>query len=454
MATRAVGTARARASAVPVQTGLAALWPWGLITCGMVLGYLLFGRTFAYLGLPMVSGQLPPIFIGEIVLLSFLFLKPEVTWYRALDGLVRRTLISGVAWGLYLVAAYGLFVAIRGAFAGYPKTIIAQELVFNVYPLYVLLGLWLGEQYPDLLSRFIRVLAWANGIYGLAYIGFLNGVIRSLPGAPIDIPLFGKPWGQAVAVLGLLALERNLRKHWLPFTMNAAVVLLSQTRAHWAGLLLALPLWGLMTRRFGKLVIVSGSFIVLLVVGYATDVTVPSVTGVNYSARDILAGAVAPFDEQLAARYSESARHFAGTADWRRDWWRGIWQATIQDPVTFTMGHGYGFQLTSTADLGSSDPTLRTPHNVFFFALGYGGWFGVLTYAFLMAALGRLLWRAYRRTGQAFGLPFLVLCIGIASFTNFMETPFAAIPFYVIVGMSAAPALRPRTDEAPAALLA
>lgn len=446
MATRTARIPSRTATSVPVSTGVGPLWPWGLLTCGMVLGYLLFGRTFAYLGLPMASAQLPPIFIGEIVLLSFLFLKPEVSWYRALDGLVRPLPLSGVSWGLYLVAAYGLFTAIRGVFAGYPTTAIAQELVFNIYPFYVLLGLWLGEQHPDLLSRFIRLLAWANGIYGLAYIGFLNGIVTSLPGAPIDIRLFGKPWGQAIAVLGLLALDKNLRKNWIPFTLNAAVVLGSQTRAHWAGLLLALPLWGLMTRRFGKLVVVAGSFIVLLVIGYVTDFTVPSVTGVNYSARDILAGAVAPFDEEVAARYSESARHFAGTVDWRKDWWRGIWDASTQDLTTFTIGHGYGFQLTSTADLGSSDPSLRTPHNVFFFALGYGGWLGVLTYAFLLIALGRLLWRAFRRSGQAFGVPFLALCVGIASFTNFMETPFAAIPFYVIAGMAAASALRGARD--------
>jgi hypothetical protein len=60
----------------------------------------------------------------------------------------------------------------------------------------------------------------------------------------------------------------------------------------------------------------------------------------------------------------------------------------------------------------------------------------------LLLSLGSLLWRADRMTGVAFGVPFLVLSTAVATFSNFYETPFAAIPLWVITGMCIAPVVR------------
>jgi hypothetical protein len=84
----------------------------------------------------------------------------------------------------------------------------------------------------------------------------------------------------------------------------------------------------------------------------------------------------------------------------------------------------------------------RTPHSVFYYALGYTGWVGVALFALLQFAILRLLWRSYRITGQAAGVAWWVMQMVMASFQEGFETPFHAVPFYLLAGITMAPALR------------
>jgi hypothetical protein len=52
-----------------------------------------------------------------------------------------------------------------------------------------------------------------------------------------------------------------------------------------------------------------------------------------------------------------------------------------------------------------------------------------------------MLWRAYRLTGQAFGLAIWVVTLIEAFFGNVMETPAGAIPLYLTIGMIVGPTL-------------
>jgi hypothetical protein len=97
------------------------------------------------------------------------------------------------------------------------------------------------------------------------------------------------------------------------------------------------------------------------------------------------------------------------------------------------------------------DRGTRTPHSVFFYALGYTGWVGVVLFAILQVAILRLLWRSYRITGQAAGLAFWVMAMARASFEEGFEAPFRAIPFYLLMGMSMAPALGQAMNHGAAA---
>jgi hypothetical protein len=83
---------------------------------------------------------------------------------------------------------------------------------------------------------------------------------------------------------------------------------------------------------------------------------------------------------------------------------------------------------------------LRTPHNIFYFALGYSGWVGVCIFFALQISCFMMLWRLYRLTGQAYGLAAWASTIFAAFFGNVLETPSGAIPFYLIIGLLVAPA--------------
>lgn len=414
---------------------------WAIITFLLLIGYLTFTRSFAYLGLPMVGAPIP-LYVGEAVLLAFLVFKIRESLSRLISGLITRMATSSVSWMIYLFLVYGGFETFRGVYLdSWPVLTALQTSVFNIYPLFFFFGLWIGEQYPTFLRTFIWALAWVGGIYGIAWILVLTQVIVYLPGTP-GVPVFGQPASAYIAIFGLLCFESLRLKMWIPLILNGIVLLGLQVRGGWAGFLLGMVAWTFITRRFGRMGIASVAIVGLLMFAYVFNVTLPATGRGNrgdISARNIVAAVVAPFDRDAAAEYSPSARRYAGTAEWRTDWWRAIWRSVHDDPVRFVIGHGYGFSLRDLVPFLQDETELRTPHNVFFYALGYGGWLGVLLFVGLLGALARLLWRVYRLTGNPFGLVFMAVSIGVASFGDFFETPFGGIPFFIITGLCAAP---------------
>jgi hypothetical protein len=406
------------------------------VTLFVIGGYLVLQRSFAYLGIPAVN-----LFVGEVLLVVFLLFRPQVSVRRFVETLLHPSQLGAVAWAMFLLLLYGLILAVRGYVAGYPRLLVFQELVFNIYPLYILLGLWLGERDPRLLERFMVGVAWVVGIYGMLYVTVLNDSATAIPGT--GLLLFRAPIGQSAVLLALVAFRPKGARMWVPFALNLLVLLGIQNRAAYAGLAAGMIVWAVMSKRVGRMLLMTSVVVALLAVAWVLDLRIELAKGASeYSARNVAAAVIAPFDEDTAASLSPDARSFAGTVEWRRAWWTGIWDGTHADVVRTAIGTGYGFELSSDAVLRSSSPDLRTPHNWFMYALGYGGWIGVLLFVFLLLSLGLLLWRADRITGVSFGLPFLVLSTTVATFSNFYETPFAAIPVWVIAGMSIAPALR------------
>jgi hypothetical protein len=428
--------AAGRARGVAKATTDAGVRRWAIATMFVVGGYMVFQRPFAYLGVPGV-----PLFVGEMMLAAFFVFRPKVSGHRLMMALTEPSPLGALAWSMLLLVAYGLVLAIRGDAAGYPRRLLVQELVFNIYPLYLLLGIWLAEHDPRLLERFMLGLAWVNGIYGVLYMAVLNQTLLTLPGT--NVLLFRSPLGQSALLLALMAFRPKGYKMAVPFILNLVILLGIQSRASYAGFAIGLAVWAILSKRIGQTIAVIAVVASLLGAAWILDLRIEFARGASeYSARNIAAAVIAPFDEQTAARYSEDARNFSGTTEWRKTWWAGIWNTVHSTPTLTAFGPGYGFELTSTADLRSSEDDLRTPHNWFMYALGYGGWLGVLSFVFLLLALGHLLWRTFRLTGQAFGLAFLASSVTIATFSNYFETPYAAIPVWVITGMAAAPALR------------
>lgn len=403
---------------------------WDRLAALQVIGYLAMTRSFAYLGVAPLK-----IFIGELVLGSFL-----ISHCREIINLwTRATLhgspLSGFCISLLLFVLYGVVELARGIALEHPPFIAFQNFVFNLYPLYCFLGLWVGWSNPWILGRIAAGLAWFNGIYGLAYVLALHRSTLVIPGSD-KVALFGQPSGSAIAILGMLCFGRLGMGCWIPLVLNSMVMVGVQVRAEWLGFLVGLCLWGLATRNIVKLLGGFAAISALLAVGFVTDVKIPGpeTRGGDVSARALVGRILAPVDKEMAREYNPDANGLAGTVSWRKKWWSAIWDAVHQEHITTLLGMGYGYPLSYLVPY-IRESRVRSPHNFFYYALGYSGWMGVFLFGLLQSQLGLLAWQALRTTGQAFGIVLWGYCLSSAFFSNSFETPFGAIPFYLLISL-------------------
>jgi hypothetical protein len=253
-----------------------------------------------------------------------------------------------------------------------------------------------------------------------------------------------------VAILGLLCFVRNLSAPWVIVVLglNVFTSLVWQVRAEWLGLGLGLLVWGLLTGRLGRVVAVGMAGLLVLGMIEFFDIGLVSRTGGSVSLSETLGRFIAPIDLELAKAVDPEAGRHVGTAEWRELWWQQIWASVHSTPMLEAFGHGYGFDLFGLAPpevrSGQEDWDVRTPHSVFYYSLGYTGWVGVALFSFLQFAILSLLWRSYRVTGQPAGVVFWVVGIAMANFEAGFDTPYRAIPFYLLAGMAIAPGLRSR----------
>ncbi len=418
---------------------------WPRIVCLLIVGYLSVSRSFAYLGVPAWQ-----LFVGEVVFAFLLLFGPKIQnrrWMLVVLKLpgMRRFLNW---YGLFL--AYGILEVFRGIDAGYPPLTVIRDLAFNYYPFYFFLGLWAGLVKPDLLPRVLRGFAWFNGIYGVLFILYLNRLEWFMPGVSAEVapvPIFGQPMYSFVALLGLLAYEKSVSRNWYLWLLNGFVMLGMQIRGEWVAFAVGVVIWGVLTRQ-GRRVMQAGAVMGLLfALMYVTDLRLPSPQGrseYDISARHLVDRAMAPFradvEDQKAAAGSEGADPREATFIFRTVWWMAIWDSVHADLRTAGLGHGYGFPLGDLVPYLKGD-FIRTPHNTFFYALGYTGWIGVVLFTLFQFAIFRLLWDAYRADGEPFGIILWATMLIFSLATAFFEAPYGAIPFYLLAGCSCAPLL-------------
>ncbi len=421
----------------------ASMTPWGKWVFILLIGSA-FGRTFYYIGVPQAK-----VFLGEITLACFMLLRPRVlldNWFRAIT---ERSPLTPFAVLLFFSVLYGAAEVGLGLSAGYPVLIALQNVVFNLYPVYFFLGLWVGAEHPTMLQKTIRWWGFLLAVYGPLYTVVLNKIRLAYPGAP-EVPLFPQPGGGGIIMLGLLALERRPGRFWPLMVFAATLLLATQVRAEWLGTIVAFVIWGLLERKIGRVAQAFGLIAALLLVGYVTDFSLPGAAerGGSVSSREIVARAVSSVDPELAQDLtaSKNTGFYAGTISWRTHWWAAIWDSVSPDYGLdrALLGNGYGFPLKDLVPY-TRHLNIRTPHNIFYYALGYTGWIGVVLFFGLQAALFGLLWRVYRLTGQSFGIAVLVMTLLTAFFGNSYESPTGAIPFYLLMGLVIGPALCRRT---------
>lgn len=407
---------------------------WLRVVSFLVVGYLCMSRSFAYLGIPPWH-----LFVGEVVLGCFLLCGPRADSGRWPWVAMKDPSLQKLTRLLTILLAYGIFQVFRGTREGYPLLTAARDLAFDCYPLYVFLGIWVGMRSTHFLPKLMRAVAWVNGLYGLAFVLFLGNVGWTIPGVPeevTEVTLFGQPLASAISLIGLLAFESKLGGVWYLFVLNLFALLGMRIRGEWLAFAVGLLLWGWLTKRLRRLTAVVAYVLLFIALMYAIDFKVPApeTRGVGtISVRDLVGRAVAPVNPDLASKYTEDYQDALDSTLWRTVWWAEIWISVHENPVRALLGFGYGFP---TGDLVPylKGQFIRTPHNFFLYALGYTGWLGVALFFVFQAELVRLLWRVWNHTGQPFGILFWTTSLVFASFIAFFETPYSAIPFYLIVG--------------------
>ena len=424
---------------------------WEKFSIILIIGYLCMFRSFSYLGLPWWH-----IYIGELALAAFLFFSPSTpqgAWLLLAQRIRRldrfRTLVL-------LLLAFGGFEALRGMARGYSALTVLRDTGFNYYPLYFFLGIWLGLRNFNFLRQVIRSLAWFNGCYGACNVLLLSRIPWSLPGtgdAASPVPLFSEPSGAAaVALLGLIVFEPRLQRVWHLIALNAFVLLGLQVRGEWLGFAVGVIVFAWLTRKLKYLATATVPLFVLIGLMYVANISLQSplgrgdnvgASGTRISAYYLIARAIAPISKDLAGNLApdEEVRFAAGTADWRLLWWANIWGAVHANWSSALFGLSYGYPIADLNPLLQPGTFIQTPHSVFFYTLGFSGWLGVLLFTLLQVEIAGLLWRAYRITREPFGLVCYAALLAMAVFEPSFEAPYGAIPFFLLVGAAAAPAL-------------
>lgn len=418
---------------------------WLRIACVLIVGYLSLSRAFAYLGIPPWN-----VFIGEAVLVLLFLWGPRSRAGRWPWVATKLPELKRFSTWYALFVGFGIAQVFHGVWEGNPPLIALRDLAFNYYPMYFFLGLWGGTRRPDLLPRLIRGFAWFNGVYGALYLLFLDRVEWFVPGVNreiVPVPIFAQPIYSFVALLGLMAYEKKLWRSWYLLLLNAFVMLGMQFRAEWLAFTVGVVTWCVLTRQ-GKRLLQTGAILAsLLTLMYLSSfsLTSPQSRGEEkFSVRQLTGRALAPFHTELSnmslASGAEGAIPEEATIAFRTVWWLAIWDSVHENPRTWIWGHGYGFPLTDLVPYLRGEFT-RTPHNEFFYALGYTGWVGVILFLVLQAEILRLLWKAKRTTGEPFGAVYWMAAMTYGMFFALCETPYGAVPFYLITGWVAAPAI-------------
>jgi hypothetical protein len=358
----------------------------------------------------------------------------------------RRNQLHEFAWPLLISLLYGIAELINGiVFQGYDTSYAFKILLFNIMPVYVFLGAWIGFRHPGFMRLNIRFAAWQMVFYAPLYFLVLSKLNLTVGDPDSGFTLLGNPGTGSVPLLGLLAYETNLAQFWAPILVLSCLTIANQERADWLGLGLALVLWGKLAHRMSRVFTVLGTITVVLLFAALIDLKLPPIPGRGgeLSARGTIArmaGSISPELAEAAADNRGDAAFYYGTVFWRKRWWAAIREEISKDPRTIIFGFGYGYPLAKLADQGTMAQGTRSPHSIFYFTLAYSGAVGVGIFFWLEFCIFRLLYRVYRVTGQIYGLAYFAYQFSGAFFGNSLETP-AGVIFYTTLGLCVGPML-------------
>ena len=417
-----------------------------LVLGGLLLGYAVFGKLVAYLGIP-------PLFVGEIVLFAGCLVAVRTGCLPAsLASTASVLLLIAMAWvtlrTLPYAPLYG-FNALR-------DSVIVMYGTFAFIVIALLLEN--GRRVASALhyySKFVAVFIPASPImFALAY--YPEGALR-----------FVRPGEVAVHMAGatMFALAGFRRLSPLALIALVAGLLMSISMSRGALLAYVVPVV-LGTLLLGKareliMVMVAGLLIVATAYGIETAFTDLQIAQRNSVDRTL---SVRQIVENATSIFSQSSNQTESTKTWRLDWWNIIIDDTFFGPHFWT-GRGFGLNLADADGFWDGDnpdaPPLRSPHNAHMTMLARGGipgialWGAVSLSWFVMMANAMLKARRYKQPVWA-NMFLVVMCYVLAilinaSFDVALEGPMQGVWFWCLIGFGIGSSMIYRATLSPSA---
>lgn len=436
-------------------------WSLRFLSESIIVGYLLAGRSFAYVGII-------PVFPAELLLFWATLVGRGTAWRIFGAGLARLQLLE-VALILFL--SWGIVALLRGI-ADDPL-LSFKNFATHYFPFLFFVGIAAGKGLT--LKQHRRFLIIASCVVGFAgsFLSLVIGedgtgapLVYSLPWAP-GIPLFHGPQFSPLLLVSVLALTTVGidRATLLSLCALGAVMLVYPARALWLAAFLGILVVAWLDRGRGavlKLIAVFigiGAAIAAVLLLFGDQLTIhPGRGGTTVSLLAIIGRFIAVFDPDLAFDLVADSGDVAGayhmyitnaTSGWRLVFWKNVIDS-LDSTATWMAGHGYGMSLGAFLNYPGDFIETRTPHNFIVLFLGYTGLVGVGLSLLLLYAFFRLFARLPASPLRTMLLgQHVVFCVN-AMFTGSFETPYVAAPYFLLSGMTFAAALA----AAPAAVRA
>ena len=417
---------------------------------GLLAGYALFGKGFAYLGVP-------PLYIGDVTLLVGIFL------------FLRLNCFAGALASLpmLLFAVLAVWVAARTApYIGPDGVEALRDSVVVTYGGFALIVIALLLADSSRISLMLRCYSLFIGAYvplsALVYL-FERYLGEAIPHAPgTDVPILALNAGDPAvhlcgAIVFALAGLRPSRGLWILAAFASLAVIASLSRGPMLAGFVPIVFAALLLGKGRQLARLAAIGVALFAVAYAVEpvfyqyhAPVSSQTR-PVSTRQIVAN--------LAGIVGQGDAQGEGTKEWRIEFWDGITADTIHGGHFWT-GRGFGLNLAEAYGFpGHNDPKLRDPHNVVMTMLARGGVPGAALWLAFVASWYVMMLRAMllaRRRGQpewagvfVFVMSYALALIINACFDPSLEGPMQGVWFWCLVGFGTAAAMIYRQSSRP-----
>jgi hypothetical protein len=428
--TSSVAMAPARAWSNPLA---AVRSPWMDFLCLTLLGYALFGKGWAYLGVS-------PIYVGEVLLLcGLLSVFLYGNWQALFDNGTIYFLLAMVVWGALrtvpYVSAYGAESLRDAVIWGYSAFAVMVFVSLTAEP----------ERLALLLKRY-GYFCWAFLIVSpLAW-----RVCRWNPALIPDWPWSGSPMidqkggDLLVHLAGIMAFwvagfggRGRPWRLWL--LAGCAAVVGAYNRGGFVSLMAVFALCFVlkpMDRTLWRLLAVGVCGLALL-----------AVTGFSFKTpgkdREVSFDQLASNVWSVASDSGDS--RLDNTKEWRLDWWRDIYDYTVRGRYFWT-GKGFGVNLADDDGYQGTawEGKLRSPHNGHLTMLARAGVPGFVLWMLVQLSWAGTMCAAYFRSYAngdqrwsglfLFLLAYWVAFMANASFDVFIEGPMGGIWFWTIYG--------------------